>query len=1078
MIGSDSFQQTNIIPIDTVHQYRTSIDLQRSKLIEAYSQLLDRVDVSLGVLTRCKNTIDSSAIDPYRSPAPALSSASPLAMVDDIGALWFHVHALLHDARKMSKLLSQNIPAHFHSCASLMASAVLQQQQCVPDAQVAPIHEATHQRLKEGSIKMAHTILASACSSPVTQLAGRLSGSATQPSAMNGLSTDGAIGVSSALGTMTAKRDRKYRFVTFLPPSPPDVAQMLASAPPMPPSTQQQQRDVDGNVMDPVPLVAAVVGQMRTGIAVLHGSVLVDLIELVSLFSPVEPATTVSDATEAVTVDPNDIALRIESLIRACDLQSLDGPMASQTMESSGIGALAKWVIVLPFYSASPLHRCIRMFHQSCQATFGVNPNGTRDANDNIVKIIKRRCSSPVVQSLLIRVAKQFLFLPGDAMENLIGGGNQQQDARLSGAVTTTTDAVRGTKFQVSLGPSFPRQRSHESLNTTTNVSYESTPRKPYAPYQSSHIDDSVLYHILQEIEHAASVGTHRDPWNVPQNDGDHDATCGSSRKRSRSPEARHEARSGEPHHHTGGMAPLTVTLRRRRSRSLLPHDSTGPAGTVQSSVAAAGGDVESQDVQFDASDDDDDDEHRAVALPPRIVLELAVPPEQRCYNEAQHDKNGIIAFNADTTVTTAETTSVENTKTFLNFQMTNSIRDKRREIQQLLTAAPLSQAAHNEHHGLDQQNEIPVIAPPAGACGKMDTASHYLKAADILLVADGVMERTEKYLSFCASGKPIVSPRYVTDSVSRGVWLPLDDKRRALEYELSPARRRFLLHGAPQPPIAVTGCLLASTDLPHSVWIPSCAGISVATPTVRPFEQWRVVLFASKQVGRGIQSILEAGGCAHIVADPHPPDLKLWKAREATPIVSTLPCGAVIAEDGGNSSSCSSSQPLMPTVETRCVPRWLADFVRQVARKPPLPSSTNADDDVEASTWVDVETSDLLRCFSATNKTPYVTHILVEGPLVGDMFVAPQQLPSCFVDGDSMALKAPRNCPSDAGPSCGNEDPAEPLSDGRRNIFSLELLYHVLCVAKPHEFCWESGTLTDEGERTLPAVCRLVMPS
>ncbi|KEG06642.1 putative ankyrin repeat domain-containing protein 32-like isoform X1 [Trypanosoma grayi] len=111
---------------------------------------------------------------------------------------------------------------------------------------------------------------------------------------------------------------------------------------------------------------------------------------------------------------------------------------------------------------------------------------------------------------------------------------------------------------------------------------------------------------------------------------------------------------------------------------------------------------------------------------------------------------------------------------------------------------------------------------------GRVDNSSSYNPETTHLVVAEGLAERTEKYLSCCAALKYIVTPRYIYDSVRRGRWLI----GRLYEYDKNPLRHRL------------------------------------REPMTLPFCGWCVVLFTSApQVDSGIVSVLQAGGCTNITS-------------------------------------------------------------------------------------------------------------------------------------------------------------------------------------------------------------------
>ncbi|EKF26831.1 hypothetical protein MOQ_009462 [Trypanosoma cruzi marinkellei] len=111
---------------------------------------------------------------------------------------------------------------------------------------------------------------------------------------------------------------------------------------------------------------------------------------------------------------------------------------------------------------------------------------------------------------------------------------------------------------------------------------------------------------------------------------------------------------------------------------------------------------------------------------------------------------------------------------------------------------------------------------------GRVDHSKSYNPQTTHLVVAEGLAERTEKYLSCCAARKYIVSPRYVLESAKRGKWI-ID---RLHEYDKNPLRHLSNVSSTP------------------------------------PFHGWRVVLFTSTaSVDTGIVTVLRAGGCTDITS-------------------------------------------------------------------------------------------------------------------------------------------------------------------------------------------------------------------
>ncbi|CBZ27310.1 conserved hypothetical protein [Leishmania mexicana MHOM/GT/2001/U1103] len=112
---------------------------------------------------------------------------------------------------------------------------------------------------------------------------------------------------------------------------------------------------------------------------------------------------------------------------------------------------------------------------------------------------------------------------------------------------------------------------------------------------------------------------------------------------------------------------------------------------------------------------------------------------------------------------------------------------------------------------------------------GVVDQSSGYSRACRYLVVAEGITERTEKYLGACAAAAYIVPPRFVFDSQRRGYWLA----NRVQEYDMSP--QRIIAHAPRAVPI---------------------------------FSNWRVVLITCRAAAaRGVLAALLAGGCTQATA-------------------------------------------------------------------------------------------------------------------------------------------------------------------------------------------------------------------
>lgn len=112
---------------------------------------------------------------------------------------------------------------------------------------------------------------------------------------------------------------------------------------------------------------------------------------------------------------------------------------------------------------------------------------------------------------------------------------------------------------------------------------------------------------------------------------------------------------------------------------------------------------------------------------------------------------------------------------------------------------------------------------------GVVDLGSGYSRSCRFLIAAEGITERTEKYLGACAAAAHIVPPRYVFDSQRRGYWLT----NRVHDYDMSP--QRCPPHLPRPPPI---------------------------------FRNWRVVLITCRgAAARGVRAALLAGGCTRATA-------------------------------------------------------------------------------------------------------------------------------------------------------------------------------------------------------------------
>lgn len=106
-----------------------------------------------------------------------------------------------------------------------------------------------------------------------------------------------------------------------------------------------------------------------------------------------------------------------------------------------------------------------------------------------------------------------------------------------------------------------------------------------------------------------------------------------------------------------------------------------------------------------------------------------------------------------------------------------------------------------------------------------VDSGNRFNPRCTHLILAEGMTERTEKFLGARAAAKVIVSPRYVFDSLARGQWI---------------------ISHMPAYCVNPPGGMLAAGG--------------------RMFAAWRVVLLTSHTtVSAGISNILRAGGCTNI---------------------------------------------------------------------------------------------------------------------------------------------------------------------------------------------------------------------
>eukprot|EP01062_Namystynia_karyoxenos_P069892 TRINITY_DN65310_c0_g1_i1.p1 TRINITY_DN65310_c0_g1~~TRINITY_DN65310_c0_g1_i1.p1 ORF type:complete len:618 (+),score=217.57 TRINITY_DN65310_c0_g1_i1:61-1854(+) len=153
------------------------------------------------------------------------------------------------------------------------------------------------------------------------------------------------------------------------------------------------------------------------------------------------------------------------------------------------------------------------------------------------------------------------------------------------------------------------------------------------------------------------------------------------------------------------------------------------------------------------------------------------------------------------------------------------------------------------------EKDRIVAICKRLGA--ELLLAPRYCPSATHLVALPGAQHRTEKYLSFVAAGKWILTPSFVLDSDEAGRWLHPSD---------------FGVGGRAQ---------------------------RLRERAQRPFAEWRVVLHAEQRIRNGLRTILEAGGCADVSAP------SATTLRSATHLLCDIPDGGVlhVPRDGADSS-------------------------------------------------------------------------------------------------------------------------------------------------------------------------------
>lgn len=201
---------------------------------------------------------------------------------------------------------------------------------------------------------------------------------------------------------------------------------------------------------------------------------------------------------------------------------------------------------------------------------------------------------------------------------------------------------------------------------------------------------------------------------------------------------------------------------------------------------------------------------------------------------------------------------------------------------------------------------------------GEVDTGSLFNPATTHLVVAEGLTERTEKYLSACAGGRFIVPPRYVLESDLRGHWL--------------------------------LGCMDVYNRNPLRRCFPPAGGLPL-----QPFAGWRVLLLVSQpSVASGIGTVLRAGGCKEL-------QVFIFNGTEAPTDED-----AEEEEEGGDGGGGTGAQPPRVTLSE-------ATAVMRVSPRPPAVAAL-----VGASP--DGSTAGLTRAAAFDPALPAAcTHLLVE---------------------------------------------------------------------------------------------------
>ncbi|CAJ1008780.1 hypothetical protein Q4I28_004093 [Leishmania naiffi] len=195
---------------------------------------------------------------------------------------------------------------------------------------------------------------------------------------------------------------------------------------------------------------------------------------------------------------------------------------------------------------------------------------------------------------------------------------------------------------------------------------------------------------------------------------------------------------------------------------------------------------------------------------------------------------------------------------------------------------------------------------------GVVDQSSGYSRACRYLVVAEGITERTEKYLGACAAAAYIVPPRFVFDSQRRGYWL----ESRVQEYDMSP--QRVIAHAPCATPI---------------------------------FNNWRVVLITCRAAAaRGVLAALLAGGCTQATAfvvdptaePPMDPDRRLRVYDQTCATAEGIVAGLCPSSTIASQTLQSATHILLECNSVSAhglfqMPDWMPACVRQPEYRPRL---------------------------------------------------------------------------------------------------------------------------------------------